>query len=122
MSGYLRTEQEASATAIARDTGLNRATVSKILSGGPEFESRRNGRSVVYRLRESDNDGSVHMHTSDAHLEKGSVHEGTSYRHTLNAHIDEGPVQMHTSSVPMHTSDQPFFDDEDERLDSLAGG
>lgn len=113
VSSYLLTEGEASATAIARDTGLNRATVSKILGAGPEYESRRTGRSTLYRLR--DNKGSVPMHTSESHMDTGRVHTAR-------------PIRVHTSteervppSVHMHTSFPDSVDEEQERLDSLMG-
>lgn len=114
---YLRAEGEASATGIAEATGLVRATVAKILSTSDEFEARKNGRSVIYRL--SDNKGSVHMHTSDAHEENGSVHEGTS----LEAHINENGRVYDTLPSVQGTHDQsaPFWDDEDDRINSLAG-
>ena len=104
VASYLRAEGEASATAIARDTGLVRATIAKVLSAGPEFEGRRDGRSTVYRLR--DNEGSVHVHTSDAHEVNGSVHSALPIgMHTsIDAQVGEG-VHLSIEGVHVHTSE-----------------
>ena len=51
---YLKANEEATATAVSRDTGIARTTISTLLANGPEFESRRDGRSVLYRVRQGD--------------------------------------------------------------------
>jgi hypothetical protein len=127
VTNYLKAEGEASATAISRDTGLVRATVSKILASAPEFESRKRGQSVLYRLKDSpDNEQSVHGTHQYAHKENGSVHSALPIgMHTSSdAQMEEG-VQDVSTGVQEHTSDSmPFWDssEEEDRINSLFEG
>lgn len=81
---YLKVEGEASATAISRDTGIARSTVSTLLNGGPEFGRNRRGNTVLFHLNE-DGEPSREGHVSSSTLPdntpgKGSVVRTTSYR------------------------------------------
>lgn len=126
VTDYLKQEGSASATAIARDTGLARSTIANILRSAPEFESARKGQSVVYRLRDevSNNGRSVRANTSSNTLVDGNVFEEHSLGNTSLLDVSDGNV---FGSVRTNTSDvikeKPFWDDEDEdgRIDSLAG-
>jgi hypothetical protein len=105
VAGYLKAEGEATATAIARDTGIARSTLSTLLNGGPEFERRREGKSVLFRLRE---DHVSRLDTSDNTSEKRSVVRTTSYKDdtSLDDTSDTKSAHEHdTSTRPFDTSD-----------------
>ena len=108
---YLKAEGEATATAIARDTGIARSTISTLLSNGPEFDKERRGKSVVYRLRE----GHVsNLDTFDNTFTK-DVSKDVSLK---DDNMFEAPVENVSNGVEHDT--YPFNDDP-ERIDSLAG-
>jgi hypothetical protein len=110
VAGYLKAEGEASATAIARDLGIARSTLSTLLHNGPEFEGRRVKNAVLYRVREGD---VSNLDTPDNTLGNGSVVRTTPYRDdTPNGHVSPDVSKL----------DTPLWDDEAERIDSLAGG
>ena len=116
VSSYIRQEGAATATAIARDTGLNRSKVSALLASGPEFSGERKGREVVYRV--VDPVDVLPRNTSGTTGQSGSVVPNTS----LREHNTSGSVVPHV--LPRNTSirDENYpFDDDAGRLDSLAG-
>lgn len=77
VDSYLKAEGEASATTIARDTGLNRSVVSNLLRNGP-YEPRRDGRAVLYSVKSGD--PVVPQHVATQQVNGDGVVETPSYR------------------------------------------
>lgn len=115
---YLRAEGEASATGIAEATGLVRGTVAKVLSASGEFQSRREGRSVLYSLSHNENSASGAL--NDTHEDSDSAYPRTSYRGALQS-MDSASL-VRDVRTDAHQPEAPFWDDEDDRINSLAGG
>lgn len=119
--GYLKAEGEASATVIARETGLNRSMVSQILNNGPEFDKNRKGNAVVFRLREGD---VLVTNTSETTQDEKSVVPNTSYKeqhtHTTVMQTHEGDVLVANTEETTHPPSK-FWDEEDQ-IDSMFEG
>lgn len=107
---YLRSEGAATATAISRDTGIARTTISTLLNGGAEFERERRGNAVLFRLRQGDVSS---FDTPDNTSAKGSVVRTTSYRDDTSNDDTSNHVSKLDTSDDTPTSQQ-FWDEEDE--------
>lgn len=118
VAAYLESEGAATATAIARDTGIARSTISTLLRNGPEFEGQRQGKAVVYSLRASEEtEERVELDTSTTRSRHEDVSsDGTS----IEDDTTRSRVVGYVSKRVEHDT-YPFSDDE-ERLDSLAAG
>jgi hypothetical protein len=121
VSAYLESEGAATATSIARDTGIARSTIATLLRNGPEYEGARDGKSVRYSLRimEGMTDEVSGSTRSDDTIEKDVSSETTSIGTTHDRSTRPPVVENVSKRVEFDTSP---FDDEEGRIDSLASG
>lgn len=118
VGAYLRAEGPSSATAIARDTGIARSTLSTLLNHAPEFHRERQGRSVVFSLTTDDVSSSTLHDTSSTpdvssdHVSKGRQHQQVTETYPI-LHVSND-----VSDVSSATGD-PLWSDESSRIDSL---